>query len=211
MDVGILHTHTLLVTLYLLQLGVKTGLLTAGKHEVLNSFSSKIRIPSIVISALMLVTGIALMFLSPVGFEPFVLVKLAIVLASIPLGIIGLKKLSIPLTMLSFLFTVGAMTLAYAKPSFLRAGGAVEVSAESPEEQAVLADGKALYEQKCKLCHGADGAAGFQGAKNLKLSVMDDAQIKSIIRNGKGMMPAERDFSDADVDKVVAYVKKLRK
>lgn len=208
-----LHTHTLVVSLYLLQLIVKAVLLTTGKHETLDKFSSKTRYPHIVLATLMLVTGIFLMARSPEAFQPYIFVKLALVFGSIPLGIVGFKKRNNVLGILSVVFMGTAMTLAFAKPAFLRSGVETEVSTltETGTEDAVLASGKVVYETKCGRCHGPNGDSGFQGAKNLKASTLTDAEIKTLIREGKGMMPADKDLTDDQIAHVTAFVKQFRK
>lgn len=213
MDTGILHTHKLIVVLYLLQLLVRVILMLAGKQETVAKYTKMMRVPHIVLAILMLGTGVYLMVKSPEGVQPYILVKLALVVASIPLGIVGSKRNSVPLTGLAFLLLAGVMALSFAKPAFLRTsgGGVIDPGKAGAVDQAVLKDGQAIYEKYCVLCHGADGAAGFQGAKNLSASVLTDAEITKLIKNGKGMMPANPDMSDSDVEKVKEYVKYLRK
>jgi mono/diheme cytochrome c family protein len=150
---------------------------------------------------------------APAGVQPYILVKLALVIASIPLGVMGSKRNSVALTGLSLALLLGVMGLAYAKPAFLRTStsAAIDPTKADPAEAASLKDGQALYEKYCILCHGADGAAGFQGAKNLAASTLTDAEISNLIRNGKGVMPPNSDLTDPEVEKVKDYVKYLRK
>ena len=59
-------------------------------------------------------------------------------------------------------------------------------------------DSAALFKSKCAMCHGPDGTAGTTMAKNLgiksykapEVQKESDADLKSIIVNGKGKMPA---------------------
>ena len=48
-----------------------------------------------------------------------------------------------------------------------------------------------LYQQKCSLCHGADGKLMASGAPDLTASRMDYADRERIIRYGKGLMPPQ--------------------
>lgn len=218
-----LHTHTLVTTLFLVAM-----LLT-----VIFSFGDKskaspkwLRISHMVLGPLMLITGIYLMVKSPLGGEPYVWAKLILVLIATPLGIIGGRKKSVPLSVVAFLLVAGVMTLAYTRPSF---GGKdlpnAEQLAEEMKEQEKSGEltedaknakaiqiGESLYNQRlCQSCHGEDGAAGYQKAKNLQVSVLSDAEIGNIIVNGKGLMPANEGLSDAEVGYLTAYVKSLRK
>lgn len=215
MDTGILHTHTLIVSLYLLQLLIRVVLMAAAKQETLAKYSKAMRVPHIVLATLMLGTGIFLMVRqgqSVDGIQPYVWLKFALVLASIPLGVVGSKRNSVALTGFAFVVLAAVMGLAYAKPAALRstATKSIEVVKADLDMDKVKA-GQPLFEQYCVLCHGSDGAAGIQGAKNLVQSVMPDADIVAIIKNGKGMMPANPDLSDDQVAQIKEYVKYFRK
>lgn len=227
MDTGFLHTHVLIVSLYLLQLLVKVVLLGMGKqknnYDSLEKFSTKSKIPHIVLASLLVVTGgylyvKLLMNGDARATAPYMLIKLALVFGSIPIGIIAMKKKNLILGILSFLMLAYTFMMAKKDDPLLR-------SAEARTEQALedlqqtgdqgdadLTKGKAIYTTRCQLCHGADGKMGFQGAKDLTQTEMTDEQITQIIRNGKGVMPpvSEREVSDDDVAKVVKYVRSLK-
>ena len=72
----------------------KTILLLSNKIETLNSFTKKIKIPEMVISFLFLATGIFLATQLPFGskYDYLFFIKVAMVLVSIPIAIIGFKK-----------------------------------------------------------------------------------------------------------------------
>ena len=75
----------------------------------------------------------------------------------------------------------------------------------------VLADGKAVYDAKCSVCH----AAGVAGAPKLgdkaawepRLKTGEAALLKSAT-NGKGAMPprAGQNVSDKDIKEAVEYM-----
>lgn len=79
----------------------------------------------------------------------------------------------------------------------------------SAEEEEVY-QGKVLYDQFCNKCHPG-GAAGLGPALNNK--PLPGFLIRFQIRNGLGAMPAfdENHISDEEVDKIVAYMKILRR
>lgn len=214
MDTGIKHTHVLIVSLYLLQLILRVVLMAAAKQETVQKYTRSMRVPHIILSILMLGTGIYLMVKAPAGIQPYTWVKLLLIAFSIPLGIVGTKRGSIAFTGLALLLLAGAMGLAYAKPSFLRTAvtEAIDPAKASPGlDMDQVKAGQPLYEQRCVLCHGGDGAAAFQGAKDLTASTMLDADIISIIKRGKGVMPPNSDLSHAQVEQIKEYVKYLRK
>jgi mono/diheme cytochrome c family protein len=79
------------------------------------------------------------------------------------------------------------------------------------------ADGKALYDAKCAMCHGKDGvakpmakgSANFNDAK-WQASMTAD-KIAGVMESGKGKMPAYKGKLSAEEEKAVAdYVKTLK-
>jgi mono/diheme cytochrome c family protein len=81
--------------------------------------------------------------------------------------------------------------------------------------------GQMVYSRACKACHGADGAPNVAIAKMQKVEMKDlkasevqgvsDAEMKTIITDGRGKMKPVRGLTEADVDNVVAYVRSLKK
>jgi uncharacterized membrane protein SirB2 len=183
MNTGILHTHYLVVVLFLLIYVIKTVLLLSNRNDLLTVFSKKIKIPEMIVSFLFLGTGVYLMTLLPFGgkFDYLFWIKLVMVFASIPIAVIGFKKKNKMLAALSLLLITGSFGLAevYHKKKGI------------PKEM-IAGDnsGKSLYEVNCKLCHGSDGKLGASGAKDLTATVLDLEGIKEIIIHGKGLMPA---------------------
>ncbi len=197
---GFLHTHTLVVTLFLLIYVIKTILLLSNKSDLLASFSKKVKVFEMIVSALFLVTGIYLATQLPFGgkFDYLFCIKLVMVFASIPIAIIGFRKSNKMLAALSLLLITGSYGLA---ESYSKKKG---VRKESVEE-VVATDGKSLYQNACVACHGSDGKLGLAGAKDLTASAMEVNAIKEIIHNGKGMMPPAQ-LNDEQASAIAEYV-----
>ena len=64
---GFLHTHYLVVTLFLLIYVVKTILLLSNRNDLLAIFTKKVRIFEMIVSSLFLITGIYLSTQLPLG------------------------------------------------------------------------------------------------------------------------------------------------
>lgn len=71
--------------------------------------------------------------------------------------------------------------------------------------------GKALFETNCVRCHGTDGARGRFGAKDLRKSTLNDAQLFNTIANGRSVMPSWKNrLSEAQIKDVIVYIKTFR-
>jgi mono/diheme cytochrome c family protein len=81
------------------------------------------------------------------------------------------------------------------------------ISKQTPSEQ-----GASLYTMHCAQCHGEDGKLGASGAKDLSQSRLSDAQITTIIKNGKGAMPSMKALLETkeNINLVLSHVKGLR-
>jgi mono/diheme cytochrome c family protein/uncharacterized membrane protein SirB2 len=106
---AVLHTHVLVVILFLILFIVKAFLLFLNKHQTLQKVRNNTKILDIVFGVLILVTGGYLLFMYN-GVPAWLWVKVALVLAAIPLGIIGLKKhnkMLTALTVVIFIYVYG--------------------------------------------------------------------------------------------------------
>lgn len=170
--------HRIAVTLFFLIYVIKTILLLSGRKDLLEKITKVVKVPEMIISLLFLATGIYLLVLMP-KVSGLVWIKIIMVLASIPLAIIGFKKSNKILAALSLLL----ITASY---------GLAEVAKKKREKGEVMAsgviDGKEIYNASCVSCHGTDGKAGLSGAADLSKTVLDAENIKQVILNGKGTM-----------------------
>jgi cytochrome c6 len=76
-----------------------------------------------------------------------------------------------------------------------------------------------LYKSKCAGCHGADGTGSATGKKmgahdftTADVQGLSDAELSTIITNGKNKMPAYgKSLKTEDIQGLVAYIRTLRK
>ena len=207
MYTGMLHTHNLVVTLFLLQYVIKTVLLFLNKTETLQNYSKKTRIPEMVISVLFLATGIFLAMNSGI-IGNWLWVKLAAVFISIPVAIVGFKKLNKGLALVSLLLLVYAYGVSETKsPVFKKQHtGENEFANVSPD---VL--GKTIYDAKCINCHGSDGKLGLSGSKDLGASLLSHEEKKQMIMEGKNAMMSFKDeLSPDQIEAVTTYIESLK-
>jgi cytochrome c6 len=78
----------------------------------------------------------------------------------------------------------------------------------------------ATYKAKCAGCHGADGKANTGAGKALgahdfgseEVTKMSDADLVTIVTDGKGKMPAYgKNLKEPEIKDLVAYVRELAK
>lgn len=90
----------------------------------------------------------------------------------------------------------------------------------APAASADEAKGAAAYKAKCQMCHGPDGKGQTPMGKNLKLKDLGssdvqnvhDADMKTLIENGKGKMPAMKGkMTDKQIENVIQYVRTLKR
>lgn len=95
------------------------------------------------------------------------------------------------------------------------------VVAITPALAADVAAGHAVYDKKCKMCHGANGEGNPAMAKMFNTTIqplgspevqkMSDADLKKVIKEGKGKMKPPAGLTDADIGNVIAFVRSLKK
>lgn len=211
MYTGLLHTHRLVVILFLIIYLIKTILLLTNNFSKLEKFTKIIKVPDMIVSFLFLATGAALMVLLP-EIRPLLWYKLAAVALAIPLAVIGFMKKNKVLATLSFVCLLGAYGLAEMNGKAVK----TEVSSEVITDPAAagydsVVHGKALFKANCSQCHGMDGKLMLAGAKDLSISAIDRQEATATIKNGKNSMPKYEGVLSADeIEALVDYVMPLR-
>ena len=85
--------------------------------------------------------------------------------------------------------------------------------------RAVGGDGASVYKVKCAACHAADGSGITPMGKSMKIRDLhsadvqkqSDAQLTTIVNDGKGKMPGYKGKLTADeVKAVVAYIRTMK-
>ena len=183
-------THFVVVTIFFLIYLIKTALLLANKKEQLQSFSKKVKVLEMIVSFLFLGTGIYLMT-QVAEIKMLLIVKISLVLFSIPLAVVGFKKGNKALATLSFLLIVAAFGLA-------------EMSAKKNTAKGG-ANAEELYTNNCSSCHGKDGKLGLSGASDLTVTQLTVDSIVSIVVNGRNIMP-KTNLSPEQARSIAQYV-----
>ncbi len=91
---------------------------------------------------------------------------------------------------------------------------------------ACAADGKALWDHHCAMCHGADGKGQTNMGKRLGVKDYTDAKVQAALtdeatfkavkegfkdKDGKTLMRPEKNLSDSDIKDLVAYMRTFKK
>lgn len=213
MVTAIRHTHLLSVILFLLIYLIKTFLLITNKNEGLAKFTKMVKVPEMIISFLFLGTGIYL--LTQVGATKLLIIKIVMVLASIPIAIIGFKKSNKVLAVLSLLLIIGAYGLAEInkKQKQTIEKKYIDAAASNPTDPNynIVAHGKIVFEAYCEKCHGKGGENGEMGL-NLTVTQFDHNAKTERVKSGAGSMPAFKNvLNEQEINAVVAYVETLKK
>ena len=214
MYTGLFHTHKLAITLFILIYLIKTILLIAGRKDSLQNFSGKIKIFEMAISALFLITGVWLLFVTSEIRTLFIL-KLVLVVVAVPLAFIGFRKENKVLGPLAFLLIVSAYGLAEMNKRTmikrLELPEAVIIEVSDPS-YSLVEHGKALFVNQCVVCNGESGDLQMSGAKNLTTSEISKEEVIQRIKEGKLTMISYEDyFTSTEIEALATYVMSLRK
>lgn len=210
MDVGMLHTHTTMVVLYILYLVALFALYTPALAAKADKFKRMLRIPHMVLATLLLLTGIYLLVRSPIGIAGYMQVKYGAMVIAIVLGVLGSRRANLPLLGGSILLMFYAFGISKTHSVLLQSEAsriphAVQAfKAANPADS--LATGRAIYTVACMRCHGASGNAGFLKSKDLTITEQPDDFKAAIIKSGKGLMKPYPYLSNEEVRAVVAYI-----
>ena len=183
-------THKISVSLFLVIYLIKAILLLINKKEVLKNFSKRLKIPEMIISFLFLASGV---YLLVKGGHPemYMMVKIVLVLASIPLAIIGIKKSNKIMLGLSVLILIYVYGIAETKSlTFSKHTPSGIIIDANDVNYKIVDHGRALYQQHCMRCHGMEGNKMRYESPDLTKSNLSKEERWEIIEKGKGMMPA---------------------
>jgi mono/diheme cytochrome c family protein len=223
MEIGMLHSHVLVVTLFLLFLLFKTILLLVNKKDLLTKVRTKLKMVDPILGVLMLATGGYLLSLYGSSAPTYLWVKLVVVLLIIPIGIIAFKKENKAMALIALVLTfyiygaseVGSLTFSKAENVAAAddnnpAVNAPEIAIEGATAE-LLENGKEIYLAECKKCHGLDGKKGLFKAPDLTESKLTLAERVAWIKKGKGVMPAyEEQLSQSEIESVALYLDELK-
>jgi mono/diheme cytochrome c family protein len=201
------HLHITIVVLFMVWFAYKAFLLLTGKNAQLDSLRAKFKLVDIILGVLILATGGYL--IAKLGHPPlYMMVKLGLVLALIPMGIVAINKKIKPMAIVVLLGFVYVFIASQAKSLTLQKADATAQLASGN----LIEAGAIIYTNECQRCHGDKGDAMIAGAKNLQVTMLDNAGIKEMVTNGKNTMPAYGDkLSAQEIDAVVAYAASLKK
>ncbi|HRH02161.1 MAG TPA: cytochrome c [Bacteroidia bacterium] len=203
---NLLTIHKVSVILFLLIYLIKTILLVANQTENLEKFKKLTKVLEMIVSASFLITGIW-MLVEIGSIKPFQIIKICLVLASIPVAVIAYKKSNKVLAIVSLLMIIMSYGLAEMSRK-QRAVGSNDMGLHSSD---TLMVGQTVYTNYCVKCHGQDGNKGFMGALDLTLSSLDEAGVADLVANGKGNMTAFKDQLTAEqIHAVAVYVKTMK-
>lgn len=210
---GFLHLHVTITAIFILLYFAKVYLLYTNKPAALDKLRRKTKIADIILGSLILITGIYLAVIQPV-VENYLIVKIVLVLLSIPIGIVAMKKSNKPLALVALLIYFYAF--AVAKQDSLTLQKEKFVIPVAVADTAVITntvdEGKIIFEAKCVLCHGSDGTLMLNGAKDLSASKLSSIEILEILSKGKGLMPAfSEELDEKQLKALTIYVEGLRK
>lgn len=115
-----------------------------------------------------------------------------------------------------FALTVGLVLL---EVTVVIAGSRIYAGTEN--SVAGAGDAKTTFDAKCAKCHGKDGRAKgliskAKGVRNLTDAKwqedVSDERLFNSISNGRGKMPSfKKKLSEADIEALVAYVRRLKR
>ena len=213
MDSKLLVTiHLVAVNLFVVIYLVKLILLFTNTAR-LDRFSKVMRVPEMIVSTLFLVTGLWI-FVILGAIKTMQILKLSLVLLSIPLAVAGYKNHNKGMALVSFLLLVCAYGISEASRSKPYMPSHVEISGDI---NAINVEGLRGYLENCAMCHGQDGDKGYRGAPMLSVSAMDAGAAAAIITAGvkkgtRGTMPAfGNTLNESQINSIAAYIQGLKK
>jgi cytochrome c553 len=204
---GMLHMHITSVMVFLIIYLIKTILLVAGATEKLETFKARTKVLEMIVSTAFLLTGGYMLFNIP-EIKPLLVIKIAIVFASIPTAIIAFKKGNKGLAILSLVMIIASYGLAEMSKKRSSSPSKIDMSNIKNNDEY----GANLYRAECNKCHGEDGKLGISGAFDLSTSKLTEEEAKQIISNGRGAMVGYKDmYSEQQIELLATYIQSLKK
>lgn len=191
-------THFVVVTVFYLIYLIKTLLLVFSPDKHLPSFTKKTKVLEMIISFAFLATGIYLMTQIP-EIKSVLIIKISLILLSIPLAVVGFKKKKNLLA----IFSLVLLTTAFGLAEMGKAKNQAVIPTKNADAQP---NGKEMYINNCAVCHGLNGKAGITGASDLSLSNISSDSISNIIESGRNMMKPINGFNDQQRKAISDYI-----
>ena len=212
MEKGFLHLHVTIISIFVLLYTAKVYLLLANKSEALEKLRSKTKIADMILGSLIIITGVFLTIKMPT-IETFLIVKIILVIASIPVGIIAMKKANKAMAITALLIYVYVFALAKTDSLSLKKEAYITpITTSDSTSDVQISEGEIIFEAKCTACHGKDGKLMLSGAKDLSVSKLTKAETIEMIKSGKGLMQGFKDeFNEQQLNALAEYVEGLRK
>ena len=123
-----------------------------------------------------------------------------------------LNALEIRAAKTAFIVSVCMLTTTYiAGGIYWQHNGRLAENKPLSESDALVVKGRSFFPQSCAHCRGRDADGGEDAPSLLKLQI-SAAHMTLVIQSGiKGEMPSfAKKYADADVEKIVAYLKTLK-
>lgn len=190
----------------------------ANRREQLAIFKKKTLILEIALPLIFIATGVMMISASSL-YEyagSWFTIKIVLLILGIATGIIGIKKFSKVLVIVSILAFLGMYGYTETMKEKNKRG---ELNTESTTENIVAAeqtslemDGSVIYKKLCVTCHGKDGKKGLAGAFDLSISTLSQTEKIDVITNGRGSMAAYKDqLTGAQIENVASFLALLEK
>lgn len=197
MDTGILHTHHLLAVLLLILVGAPI---------VFAQWADKLKKLHMVLDTLLILSGVYLLVKAPAAFATPYLVKYLLTLGAVGLAIVGSRRRNKRLSIAAFFVLAYIYGVSLQRDLLLRSEE--QRIASIGTQRVSLEEGRQLYETLCARCHGADGRSKYRKAPSLHpIQNPDTNYWASVIRAGKGVMPAHGYLKDTQVSNIVLYLR----
>ena len=213
METGLLHTHSLVASLYTLLIIVLTFFIITRNKNAFTTLRLKLRWPRVVLEVLLLATGGILLNRAPDGLSPDYLIKYGVTVGAVVLAVVGFRRYqplpaTLSIVLLVYLFYAARQHDWRLQSVESRSEGIGVLTATSPETQ--LADGQRLYAVNCVRCHGENGRAQYRKAPDLARFAKGDAYADHLLVNGLNTMPAFAHLNENQRLAVIAYLNSLR-